>query len=119
MQVLFLCTSNRLRSPTAESTFRSWPGITVASAGLDAAATRVVDTALIAAADMIFVMETRHRDILKRRFRAVLGQRPVIVLGIPDEYERDDPALIALLRERVPPFLAGTDAGNDTAKGTP
>jgi predicted protein tyrosine phosphatase len=27
------------------------------------------------------------------------------VLGIPDEYERDQKELIALLKERVPPLL--------------
>lgn len=112
MHILFLCTSNRLRSPTAEGVFRTWPGLSVASAGLDPSATRHVDVSMIEAADMIFVMEARHREMLRRRFGPMLGTRPVIVLGIPDEYERDDPALIALLRERVPPFLpeAGGEA---------
>ncbi|MEZ5749405.1 MAG: hypothetical protein R3D83_05800 [Caenibius sp.] len=43
---------------------------------------------------------------LKRRFREVLGDRPLIVLGIPDDYEFMQPELIALLEEKVPPFLA-------------
>ena len=47
------------------------------------------------AADVIFVMERHHRDKIRKRFRSVLGQRPVYVLGIPDEYERDQPELIA------------------------
>jgi predicted protein tyrosine phosphatase len=75
------------------------------SAGLDSAATRVVDEGVIAAADVIFVMEQHHRDKIRKRFRSVLGRRPVYVLGIPDEYERDQPELIALLKERVPPLL--------------
>jgi predicted protein tyrosine phosphatase len=105
MRVLFVCTSNRLRSPTAETLFTGWPGLKVASAGLDPAATRVVDDGIIAAADVIVVMERHHRDKIRRRFRSVLGQRPVYVLGIPDKYERDQPELIALLKERVPPLL--------------
>lgn len=32
--VLFLCSQNRLRSPTAEQVFADWPGIETASAGL-------------------------------------------------------------------------------------
>jgi predicted protein tyrosine phosphatase len=33
--VLFICSRNQLRSPTAEHVFSSWPGIEVASAGLE------------------------------------------------------------------------------------
>jgi predicted protein tyrosine phosphatase len=33
--VLFLCSQNRLRSPTAEQLFADWPGIETASAGLN------------------------------------------------------------------------------------
>lgn len=32
--VLFICSQNRLRSPTAEQVFAAWPGIETASAGL-------------------------------------------------------------------------------------
>ena len=35
----------------------------------------------------------------------VLGTRRVLVLGIPDIYDRDQPELIALLRDKVPPLL--------------
>lgn len=34
--LLFLCSRNRLRSPTAERVFADWPGIETASAGLAA-----------------------------------------------------------------------------------
>jgi predicted protein tyrosine phosphatase len=61
MRVLLVCTSNRLRSPTAETVFTGWPGLEVSSAGLDPAATRIVDEDLIAAADVIFVMERLWR----------------------------------------------------------
>jgi len=105
MRILFVCTSNRLRSPTAETLFTGWPGLKVSSAGIDPAATRVVDEDAIAAADVIIVMERHHRDKIRKRFGSVLGQRPVYVLGIPDRYERDQPELIALLNERVPPLL--------------
>jgi predicted protein tyrosine phosphatase len=77
MRVLFVCTSNRLRSPTAETLFTGWPGLEVSSAGLDSAATRVLDKDGIAAADVILVMEQHHRDKIRKRFRSVLGQRPV------------------------------------------
>ena len=31
---LFICSRNRLRSPTAEAVFAAWPGVETASAGL-------------------------------------------------------------------------------------
>jgi predicted protein tyrosine phosphatase len=41
-----------VRSPTAETLFTGWPGLEVSSAGLVAAATRVLDQDVIAAADV-------------------------------------------------------------------
>ena len=105
MRVLFVCTANQHRSPTAETLFSAWPGLEVSSAGLDAASTRVLDAAMVEEADLIFAMEPHHREAIRRRFRAVLGTRRVLVLGIPDIYDRDQPELIALLRDKVPPLL--------------
>lgn len=105
MKVLFVCTANKLRSPTAQAVFTGYPGIEVASAGLDAAAVRPLTAELIAWADRLIVMEPHHREKLRKRFKAALGPRPVIVLGIPDEYEFMQDELIALLKDRVPPFL--------------
>jgi hypothetical protein len=34
VHVLFVCTQNRLRSPTAEHVFADWPGVETQSAGL-------------------------------------------------------------------------------------
>lgn len=105
MKVLFVCTANKLRSPTAEAVFASHPGLEVRSAGLDAAAPRPLTAELLAWADRLLVMERRHRELIRKRYRAALGSRPVIVLGIPDEFEFMQEELVALLKERVPPFL--------------
>ena len=37
-RVLFICSQNRWRSPTAEQVFARWPGVETASAGTDVAA---------------------------------------------------------------------------------
>jgi predicted protein tyrosine phosphatase len=105
MRILFVCTANRLRSPTAAAVFADDPGLEVRSAGLDAACPRPLTAELVAWADRLFAMEQRHRSAIKRRFREQFGGTPVIVLGIPDEYEFMQPELIALLKERVPQFL--------------
>jgi predicted protein tyrosine phosphatase len=104
-KVLFVCTANRLRSPTAVAVFADYPGLEVRSAGLDAACPRPLTAELVAWADRLFVMEQRHRKALRHRFREQLGDTPLIVLGIPDEYEFMQPELVALLKERVPQFL--------------
>jgi predicted protein tyrosine phosphatase len=106
VRVLFVCTANRLRSPTAEKVFADYPGLEVRSAGLDAACPRPLSAELVGWAERVFVMERRHRDTIRRKFRGTLGSRPVIVLGIPDEYEYMQPELVALLKERVPELLS-------------
>ena len=58
MKVLFVCTANKLRSPTAEDVFCDYPGIEAVSAGTDAQAPRPLTKELVASADLIFAMET-------------------------------------------------------------
>ncbi|QTC90624.1 low molecular weight protein tyrosine phosphatase family protein [Brevundimonas goettingensis] len=103
--VLFVCSQNKLRSPTAEQVFADWPGLETASAGLDQDAEEVVTTELVEWADVIFVMEKAHRSKLQKRFKASLKRARVICLGIPDDYEFMDPNLVRLLKARVPQFL--------------
>ncbi|NKF24113.1 low molecular weight protein tyrosine phosphatase family protein [Solimonas marina] len=111
--VLFICGKNRLRSPTAEALFAHWPGIAVASAGVNHDADCRVDAELLQWADIIIAMERRHRSKLQVRFRAVLNGKPIICLGIPDDYEYMAPALVAILEAKVPRYLpaAGPASG--------
>ncbi|QIL21076.1 low molecular weight protein tyrosine phosphatase family protein [Thermomonas sp. HDW16] len=103
--VLFICTQNRLRSPTAEQVFADWPGIESQSAGLGNDASTPVSPELLEWADMIFVMEKAHRNKLTKKFRTHLNGKRVICLDIPDEFEYMDPFLIRLLKAKVPRFL--------------
>jgi predicted protein tyrosine phosphatase len=57
MRVLFVCSQNRLRSPTAEQVFSKWPGIECASAGVQSSADVPLDIELIAWANIIFVVQ--------------------------------------------------------------
>ena len=52
-------------------------------------------------AEVIFVMEDKHASRLRAAFRPHLGDQPLHVLDIPDEYRDMDPDLVALLREAV------------------
>ena len=103
--VLFICTQNRLRSPTAEQIFSDWPGIETQSAGLGNEAGNPVSPELLAWSDLIFVMEKSHRNKLSKKFRSFLSNKRVICLDIPDEYEFMDPVLVQLLKEKVTRFL--------------
>src|SRR5437868_7061892 len=101
MRILFLCSRNRLRSPTAEQAFSQEPGLEVCSAGLSPDAEHRLAADLVEWAEIIFVMEECHRAKLSRTFGKHLRGKRVICLGIPDEYDYMDPELVELLRERV------------------
>lgn len=104
-RVLFVCTQNRLRSPTAEQVFSNRAGFEVASAGVDPSAGNPVSRELLEWADVIFVMEQAHRTKLSKRFRAHLENKRIICLEIPDQFEYMDPALIRLLEAKCGPFF--------------
>jgi len=104
-RVLFICSQNRLRSPTAEQVFASWPGIETSSAGIDRRASVPVSPELLEWADTIFVMERIHRTKLSRKFGQHIKSQRVICLNIPDEYEFMDERLIRLLKALVPKHL--------------
>lgn len=105
--VLFICSQNRLRSPTAEHIFSEWPGIEVQSAGLNQGAEVPVSPEILDWAELIFVMEKAHRNKLAKQFQRHLRGKRVICLDIPDEYEYMDPVLIQLLKQKATRFLPG------------
>lgn len=104
-KVLFVCSQNRLRSPTAEHVFSTRPGIEVASAGTNHDADNPLTHELVEWADIIFVMEKAHRNKLQQRFRASLRTARVICLDIPDAFEFMDPMLVRLLETKVSRYL--------------
>jgi len=104
-RVLFICSRNQWRSPTAEKVFSAWQGLEVMSAGLDPSAVEPVTPEHLEWAEVIFVMEKSHRAKLSRKFRAYLKHQKIVVLGIPDRYRYMDPELVGLLEKLVPPHL--------------
>lgn len=104
-RVLFICSMNRLRSPTAEQVFAGHPGVECDSAGLNNDADNPVTGELIEWAELIFVMEKAHRTKLAKRFRKDIGGRRVVCLDIPDDYEFMAPELVDILKRKVTPLL--------------
>jgi predicted protein tyrosine phosphatase len=103
--VLFVCSRNQWRSPTAEWLFRNDPDIAVRSAGTSPRARRTVTLSDISWADVILVMEPKHKSRLVAEFRHEIGHTPIHVLDIPDDYRYQDPELIELLAVIVPPLI--------------
>jgi len=103
--ILFVCSQNRLRSPTAEAVFADWPNVETLSAGLNNDAVTPLSSDLIDWADVIVVMENTHKNKLNQKFRAYLRQKRVVVLGIPDNYDYMQPELVSLLKVKVPRYL--------------
>jgi predicted protein tyrosine phosphatase len=104
-RALFICTQNRLRSPTADQVFASWAGVETDSAGLGNDATVPLSAEQLEWATIIFVMEKAHRNKLSAKFKKHLKGKRVICLDIPDEYDYMQPELVQLLLAKVGRFL--------------
>ncbi|ALN65038.1 protein-tyrosine-phosphatase [Lysobacter antibioticus] len=104
-RILFVCSQNKLRSPTAEQVFAARDDLDVASAGLNHDAEQPLGAEVVEWAELIFVMEKAQRSKLQRKFRAQLRGKRVVCLDIPDDYEYMAPELVALLQARVPRHL--------------
>jgi predicted protein tyrosine phosphatase len=103
--ILFVCSQNKLRSPTAEQVFSDWPGVETASAGTNNDAENPLSSELVEWADVIFVMERAHRTKLQTRYRAAMKNAKLICLDIPDDYQFMEPALVELLKAKVARYL--------------
>ena len=102
---LFVCSQNKLRSPTAEQIFSTRRDVEVSSAGTNNDAENPLTGELLEWADFIFVMERAHRAKIQKRFRKALKGKQIVCLDIPDEYEFMEPALVHLLEARMARYL--------------
>ena len=95
MKILFVCTANMERSPTAEMVFRDVPRWEVKSAGTSNTATIPVSKELIDWADKIIVMQRHHMEKLLEL--SPMSNSKILVLGVEDVYNRFSPQLIDVL----------------------
>jgi predicted protein tyrosine phosphatase len=102
MNLLFICSRNQWRSPTAEAIFKNDPRHTARSAGTSKSARIVVNESMLRWADIVFVMEKRHRQILLERFET---DKEIVVLNIPDEYQFMDAELVEMITTCVAQHL--------------
>ena len=104
--LLFICTGNVNRSPTAESLFSNSTFYEAKSAGTDQNAVVRVSQVLIDWADVVFVMsekEDGHLAFIENNFS--VKDKLVCDLDVPDNYDRDDSELIGLLKKKIEEFM--------------
>lgn len=104
-RVLFVCSAGLLRSATAAHVFSAEPyNWNTRTAGAEPEyALNPVNEALLAWADVIYLMEAEHMDCLENIFQDVLDlyRNKIRVLDIPDRYAYRDPNLIECLKNSV------------------
>jgi predicted protein tyrosine phosphatase len=105
MRVLFICSRNKLRSPTAEAIFADYPGIEASSAGTSPDAENPVSLDQLEWAEIIFAMEQAHLQKLKAKFPRIMSTKKVVVLKIQDRYAYMDAELVDLLKQKVAHYL--------------
>lgn len=108
IKVLFICSRNQWRSPTGEQVWKNHPALAVKSAGTSPNANRTVNAKTIQWADVIFVMQEKHKSRLKAQFTRLLDYKDIHILDIPDEYQYMDNALVEIMKQSVGSYLGLT-----------
>ncbi|MCF6200352.1 MAG: phosphotyrosine protein phosphatase [Hyphomicrobiaceae bacterium] len=103
--VLFVCSRNRWRSPTAEKIWSRVPAVSVRSVGTSRSARRRLTIADIQWAELICVMEQKHKSRIQKEFREEIAGTPIHILDIPDDYSYMDPELVEILLEKTQPLM--------------
>ena len=120
MKVLFVCTRNVARSPMAESLLgemlREHGRHEARSVGTASDASRRLTTRDLAWADVIAVMDDAHRALIEASWPTHV--RKVLVLGVADEYDPDEPALRGVLAPKIRELIERVEVAESGAAPT-
>ena len=100
-KILFVCSRNRRRSLTAETIFKDSIEWDVRSAGTEEAARIKVTAGHLGWADVIVVMEKRHKERLRQKYPEAMAEKPCVCLFITDDYEFMDSELVPILLSKM------------------
>ena len=104
LNLLFVCSKNKWRSPTAEALYRNDCRVKVRSAGTSSSARKQISHKDLSWADLILVMENKHKKIIYSKYdRFELPE--IIVLDIPDCYQYMSDELVEMLQTTVESIL--------------
>lgn len=112
MNILFVCTINRMRSLTANEIFQDDPRFTVQSAGTAVDAKNRITQDNLYWADYILVMERSPRNKIRTEFPEIYESKRILCMYIEDNYDFMDPYLIDLLKRKFE-FLWRTEIEPD------
>jgi predicted protein tyrosine phosphatase len=104
-KILFVCSRNRRRSLTAETIFREDPALDVRSAGTEDGARIKVTAGHLGWADVVIVMEKRHKERLQQKYPDAMTGKKCVCLFIDDDFEFMEPELVSRLREGMKEHL--------------
>lgn len=105
MNVLFICSRNQWRSPRRSRCSAAIPALASVPPAPAATPKKSVSCGLLQWADVICVMEQKHKDRLMAEYRRIIENKSLHVLDIPDDYRYMDPELVRQLEELVPEVL--------------
>ena len=105
VKILFICSMNRWRSPTGEKVYADKPLVHARSCGTNRNAQKRVGANDLKWADIVLVMEQKHKQRLMAEFPGEMRFKELHVLDIPDNYRFMDPELINELVAAVDPIL--------------
>jgi predicted protein tyrosine phosphatase len=101
LKLLFVCTANKIRSATAYKIFQNDERFEVRSAGTDKAAPVFLLTDMLDWADCILVMETKHRNYIRKHYPKIYNTKKIVCLYISDNYNYMQKELRDILKAKV------------------
>jgi len=107
LNVLFVCSMNKWRSPTAEKVYRNHPLLNVRSAGTSSKAQHKISIVDIRWSDCIVLMEEKHHERVRSEFREELAHTEIHVIDVEDNFEFMDPRLVEELQVQINSVLFG------------
>ena len=105
LNVLFVCSRNQWRSPTAEKLYEKDERVNVRSRGTSRNAVQTLTANDIRWSSVILVMEDKHRKRILATFPDETRYKPLHVLDIPDDYRFMELDLISLISSAVDPII--------------
>jgi predicted protein tyrosine phosphatase len=106
MNVLFICSANKLRSKTADDYFSlKYPAINFQSAGTNyktciKEGTTLLEEWMMDWADVVYVMENKHKNEIMKHVGSKYHKK-IIILNIPDNYKYYQKELIQLFESKI------------------
>lgn len=106
MNILFVCSANKIRSLTAEMQFSElYPEHNFQSAGTNPEEVQksggtMLTEDLMEWADVVYVMQKKHKDIINKHSNKKYGKK-ITVLAIKDIYDFGQKELKQILKKKV------------------